>query len=120
MTRDSETVSLSPAAAAKIAGCSRTVINRAIASKILIAQRNNRNQWQIDRVDLDAWIASRSLKHEVTRASETVSVELAAAQAKIAALEASLEATKDERDRLAALLSEAIKTRRSWWRRVLG
>lgn len=50
---------LSPAAAAKRAGCGRTSIMRALDSKTLKATRDNRNRWKIDPDDLDKWAGNR-------------------------------------------------------------
>lgn len=58
MDRDSDRP-LSPAAAAKRAGCGRTSIMRALDSKALKAKRDNRNRWQIDPEDLDRWAKDR-------------------------------------------------------------
>jgi predicted ribosome quality control (RQC) complex YloA/Tae2 family protein len=58
MDRDSDRP-LSPAVAAKRAGCGRTSIMRALESKALKATRDNRNHWQIDPMDLDQWAKNR-------------------------------------------------------------
>ncbi len=58
MDRDSDRP-LSPAAAAKRAGCGRTSIMRALDSKALKGTRDNRNRWQIDPDDLDRWANDR-------------------------------------------------------------
>lgn len=48
---------LSPAQAAQVAGVSRWTILRAIKSQQLQALRDNRNNWQISRQDLETWRA---------------------------------------------------------------
>jgi excisionase family DNA binding protein len=58
MDRDSDQP-LSPAQAAKRAGCGRTSIMRALESKALMGTRDNRNRWQIDPEDLDRWAKDR-------------------------------------------------------------
>lgn len=94
---------VSPQQAADRAGVSRRTIMVAIEGKNLKAQRNNRNHWQIDPDDLDAWIERRGGKVaavspevsgtpteptvEVTRLTE----QLRAAEDRIADLEARLE-----------------------------
>ena len=50
---------LSPAAAAKRAGCGRTSIMRALESKALKGTRDNRNRWKIAPHDLDMWAKDR-------------------------------------------------------------
>ena len=51
---------LSPAAAAKRVGCSRTTIVRALDSKELIGIRDNRNHRKITPEELDNWAKSKS------------------------------------------------------------
>ncbi|WP_333696850.1 helix-turn-helix domain-containing protein [Phaeobacter italicus] len=93
---------LTPAAAAKIAGVSRSAIMRAINSKDLVARRDNRNRWQIDRSDLDTWSSSRPEQNRSVPTTdqpltETVPAsfeQLAQAKADIAALQATLEGMK--------------------------
>lgn len=50
---------LSPREAARFVGVGRSSIMRAIAAGDLLARRDNRNQWQIDREALDRWRAAR-------------------------------------------------------------
>jgi len=50
-----------PNNAAAHVGVSRSAIMRALASKSLKATRNNRNRWQIELADLDAWAAGRPM-----------------------------------------------------------
>ena len=50
---------LTPNKAATHASVSRSAIMRAISSKSLKATRDNRNRWQIDLADLEAWAADR-------------------------------------------------------------
>lgn len=50
---------LSPAAAAKRAGCGRTSIMRALDSKALKGTRDNLNRWKITPEDLDLWAKDR-------------------------------------------------------------
>lgn len=112
---------LSPAAAAKFAGVSRSAIMRAINSKQLNAYRDNRNRWQIERDALDKWSATRPEQDRsvstsdpitdrpVTETDQATITELATAKATIKGLEARLADTQAERDRLAVLLEKAIE-----------
>ena len=50
---------LSPATAAKRAGCGRTSIMRALDSKALKGTRDNLNRWKITPEDLDLWAKNR-------------------------------------------------------------
>lgn len=128
---------LSPAAAAKVAGVSRSAIMRAISSAELHARRDNRNRWQIDATDLDTWSANRPVQDRSVSNTAQVNVrtlgetdqnmfeqlseikaELAAAQAEIRGLEARLEDTQAERNRLAQLLDKAMTPPESFWSRI--
>ena len=66
MDRDSDRP-LSPAAAAKRAGCGRTSIMRALDSKALQGTRDNLNRWKIAPEDLDLWAKDRP-GHDRTQA----------------------------------------------------
>lgn len=103
-------MSLSPAAAAKIAGVSRSLISRAIKSGDLKATLRNNGHQSIDRSDLDDWMSRRTERAshpeptqkdpapgpEVTRHADDV--------ARIAELEANL---AQVRERLAKMEGEA-------------
>lgn len=117
---------LSPAAAAKAASVSRSAIMRAISSKELKARRDNRNRWQIDRVDLDAWSANRPEQNRTVQSSdrtvtETVPLmfeqlsearsDLAVAKAQIKGLEARLSDTQIERDHWRELATKGLLQR---------
>lgn len=104
---------VSPQQAADLAGVSRRTIMVAIEGKSLKAHRNNRNHWQIDPQDLEAWIASRGGKSSpvspevpATPTEPTVEVarlteQLRAAEDRISDLEARLEKQDaDFRDQL--------------------
>lgn len=60
MPADQPRTTLSPREAARLTGAGRSSIMRAIAAGHLPAQRDNRNQWQIARADLDRWQAARA------------------------------------------------------------
>lgn len=51
--------SYSPREAARIVGCGRSSIMRALASGELKAMRDNRNTWKIAREDLLSWSSDR-------------------------------------------------------------
>lgn len=53
-------MSLSPAAAAKIAGVSRSLISRSIKDGDLRATRRNNGHQAIERADLDEWMSRRT------------------------------------------------------------
>jgi excisionase family DNA binding protein len=123
---------LSPAAAAKRAGCGRTSIMRALDSKDLHGTRDNRNRWKISRKDLDVWCENR------TETNRTVSVSdrdtdrnspmdtygalarLAAAEAKITGLEARLHEAQADRDAWRAQAERLSEPRPSIIERLLG
>jgi hypothetical protein len=103
-------MSLSPAAAAKIAGVSRSLISRAIKCGDLKATLRNNGHQSIDRADLDDWMSRRTERAShpepinkdpipgdlVTRHTDDV--------ARIAELEANL---AQVRERLAKMEGEA-------------
>ena len=117
---------LTPNAAAKAVGTSRSAIMRALANRSLPAQRDNKNRWLISRADLDAWAAMRPVQDRtetpsdrpVTEPDTDMSAQLSAAQADLAASRAEAAGLRDrltdtqaERDRLAALLDRALEPR---------
>lgn len=119
---------LTPNAAAKIADVSRSAIMRALASRTLPAQRDNKNRWLIKRSDLDAWSANRPDQdrtrsptvRSVTEDVSDMSADLAASRAEVAGLRDRLADTQAERDRLAALLERALEPRTGILWRIFG
>ena len=126
---------LTPNSAARHAGVSRSAIMRALARKVLPAQRDNKNRWLISRSDLDAWSAMRpeqdrtdsTIVRTVNEADPDMSADLAAARADLAASKAEAAGLRDrladtqaERDRLAALLDRALQPRPGILSRILG
>lgn len=117
---------LSPNAAAKMTGISRSAIMRALANKSLFAIRDNKNRWQIDPDDLEKWVASRpDTLAQVRSDTETVpdlSGELAASQTEVRLLREQLDDTKTDRDAWrsqAEALSRTIgEGRTSFWSRM--
>lgn len=117
---------LSPAAAAKRAGCGRTSIMRALESKSLSGIRDNRNRWKISVQVLDEWAKSRPDTDRSEPVTSPVThldnpgllAQIAAAQATIDGLEARLADTQAERDRLAQLLDKAMSPQPSLWSRI--
>ena len=101
---------LTPAKAAKIVGCGRTSIMRALESRKLRGDRDNRNRWRISLEALEEWMANRpnSTQKQPDSAADTVrsvqdlddghmrvQIALAAANATIEALRAQIE--RDDR-----------------------
>ena len=117
---------LTPNAAAKAVGTSRSAIMRALANRTLPAQRDNKNRWLISRADLDAWAAMRPERDRAETITDrtvietnpdmfaqlsAVQADLAASRAETAGLRDRLADTQAERDRLAALLDRALEPR---------
>lgn len=118
---------LSPNEAAVRSGVSRRSIMRAIEAGVLSAQRNNRNQWQIDEDALAQWARSgpAQLVAQVVPTSEAAVVP-AVLEERIRGLERLVEEMRSEREALRAdrdALRDALRVvseRRPWWRRVAG
>lgn len=111
---------LTPAQAAERAKCGRSSIMRALESKNLKAERDNKNRWKISIEALDEWSKNRpdtdrsvTDQWPDTDREETgpIREELAAAKAEIAGLQDRLADTQAERDRLASLLDRALEHR---------
>lgn len=126
---------LTPNSAAKIANVSRSAIMRALASRTLPAQRDNKNRWLIKRSDLDTWSASRPdqdrtgsltvrpVTQDVSDMSADLAAiksELATSRAEVAGLRDRLADTQAERDRLTALLNRALEPRPGIISRIFG
>lgn len=117
---------LSPNAAAKLTGVSRSAIMRALASKSLFAQRDNKNRWQISPDDLEKWVASRpdTLAHVRPESGHVLDLsgELAASRTEAKLLREQLDDTKADRDAWrsqAEALSRTIGGRRTgFWSRI--
>lgn len=111
---------LTPAQAAERAKCGRSSIMRALESKSLRGERDNKNRWKISPEAVDNWAKSRpdtdrpeTGQNAGIDRSETghIREELAAAKAEIAGLRDRLSDTQAERDRLAGLLERALEPR---------
>lgn len=102
---------LSPAKAAEIAGCSRSLISRAVKSGDLIGiKENNRGHIKIERSDLDDWMARRTERATQAEAHPTPSqdtapvtshedaVRVAALEVEIREVRVQLEDAKKDRD----------------------
>lgn len=115
---------VSPNAAAKITGISRSAIMRAIEAKTLVARRDNKNRWLIAHPDLEAWAANRpdqdrsgldtvrSVPDPDPIIMETLiqtRIDLAGARAEASGLRDRLADVQGERDRLAGLLERALE-----------
>ena len=138
MTEDTSR-NLTPAAAAKVAGCGRTSIMRALEAKRLKGQRDNRNRWKISREDLEAWMNDRPASARIGSDSDpdidrSVSVgpdEYTRALAELAAANATVEIlrTQVERDdqrhsaeirRLEAIIDRLTTPKTTFLQRLLG
>ena len=130
---------LSPAAAAKRAGCGRTSIMRALESKSLKGNRDNRNRWRIDPVDLDAWSRSRpdTVRTCADNVPDTVQdtsikpsdhmqalASLAAAEARVEELRSNIEKNEErhlaEITRLERIIEQITQPRPSLLERISG
>jgi hypothetical protein len=117
---------LSPNAAAKLTGISRSAIMRALANKSLFAQRDNKNRWLISSDDLTRWIDSRpdtlAQARPETGHVPNLSGELAASRTEVKLLREQLDDTKADRDAWrsqAEALSRTIgEGRTSFWSRI--
>ena len=133
--------------AAKIAGCGKTTLTRAIKAGRLSATRNDDGSYAIDAsefarvfsVTLDGVPATGASVHRATRGDSEIETRLALAEAKARALEDMLAEVRQSRDdwkaqaeRLAltspappptpaaAPPLPAPEPRRPWWRRLAG
>ena len=117
---------LSPNAAAKLTGISRSAIMRALANKSLFAQRDNKNRWLISSVDLAKWIDTRpkTFAHVRSQTGPVLDLasELASSRTEVRLLREQLDDTKADRDRWrsqAEALSRTIGARRTgFWSRI--
>lgn len=107
---------LSPAAAAKRAGVSRSVISRALKEGSLVGVRKNNGHWSIQEADLEAWLEKQTARltdarppdtHEFTESLKVreltdqltaKTVELAEVKARLDIIEASVADIRQERD----------------------
>ena len=128
--------------AAKIAGCGKTTLTRAIRAGRLSATRNDDGSYAIDAselarvfsVTLDGVPATGASVHRATHGDPEIETRLALAEAKARALEDMLAEVRQSRDdwktqaeRLALQApiqvpstTPAPELRRSWWRRLTG
>ena len=102
-------MSLSPAAAAKIAGVSRSLISRAIKAGDLKATLRNNGHQSIARPDLDDWMSRRTERATHPEAVSDVQAVTRHAEdtGRIAELEAKL---ADVREKLSRMEGEAAAT----------
>ena len=130
MSREDEHKSLTPVQAAQRAGVSRPTINRALKSLALHGRRDNRNRWQIDPADLDAWLSARQSEQHMTSGHdqsgssqydqlEQVRAELGETREKLASEIARANAAEADRDRWQAM-AEKLIDRPGWWARLWG
>lgn len=101
---------------------------RALQTHKLRGIRSNGNKWLIDPDDADRWAADRPItdrpviehRPDTQPTIHEDSIKLAAAMAKIDGLEARLEDTKAERDRLEKLLEKSMERRQGLFSRLFG
>lgn len=113
---------LTPNAAAKFANTSRSAIMRAIANKTLPAQRDNKNRWMISREDLKAWSLFRPVQDRpeqgaarpVPEHDRTLSSDLTAMQADLAATKEALARLEGKAEADAARIADLAKDRDAW------
>ena len=111
---------LTPAAAAKRAGCGRSSIMRALDSKELKGERDNRNRWKISPEAIDEWSKNRpdsnrsqpvidqDSVHDVTGHIDVVA-KLAAAEVRIEELQKTVDRADAERERMEVRHTDQIK-----------
>lgn len=95
-------MALSPAKAANIAGVSRTVISRALTSGELIGVKKNSGHWAIEHADLLDWMErtiTRAERKPIAPAPTPSQIEVEALQAE---LKAAIAAGQKAREGLAA------------------
>lgn len=121
---------LTPQKAAKRAGVGRTTIMRALERQELKAIRDNSGRWKISPEALDDWLSMRPDRTTDRQSPKALTVsdrgqelidakvEIARLNATVLGLEARLEDTKNERDRLSDLLSKAITPQPSLWSKI--
>lgn len=119
-------MALSPAKAANIADVSRTVISRALTSGDLVGVKKNSGHWAIENSDLLDWIGrtiTRAESKPTAPASTPSQIEMEALQAD---LKAAIAAGQEARERLAAAnarlaaldeTASTLKADRDAWRR---
>lgn len=98
---------LSPAAAAKIAGVSRSLISKAVKSGELVGSRNNRGHIQINRADLDNWMSRRTMRAKAEPEAAPDANQDSDQTARIASLETEVKEVR-------ARLDDALADRYAW------
>jgi predicted nucleic acid-binding Zn-ribbon protein len=119
-------MALSPAKAASIAGVSRTMISRALTSGDLVGVKKNSGHWAIEHSDLLDWMErtiTRAESKPATPAPTPDQIEMEALQTE---LKAAIAAGQEARERLAAAnarlaaldeMVSALKAERDAWQR---
>ena len=121
---------LTPQKAAKRANVGRTTIMRALERQDLKAIRDNSGRWKISPEALDDWLSMRPDRTDDRQSPKALTVsdhgqelieakvEIARLNATVLGLEARLEDTQNERDRLSDLLSKAITRQPGLWSKI--
>ena len=120
---------LSPNAASKLTGISRSTIMRALKSGALFAGRDNGNRYQIDPEILKKWAGDRviTVAHldPVARTDLDMSADhvetkmkLAASEAKVEILEKLVDDGRADREKLLDMITDLSKPRWPWSRRI--
>ena len=108
---------LSPAAAAKIAGVSRSLISKEIKSGVLPATLKNNGHHAIEQADLDLWMSRRTARatppepEAVTRHPPTIDEVM---RQELEMLREAYARLKGHQDATAARLDDLAKDRDAW------
>lgn len=92
---------LSPAAAAEIAGVSRSLISKEIKAGNLRAIRNNSNHLEISREDLEEWMSQRTSRARTPKPAQEVeasAMRLAEVEVELREVRVQLDDVRRERD----------------------
>ena len=116
---------LSPAKAAEIAGCSRSLISKEVKSGNIIATKSNRGHIKIDEADLHDWMDRRTDRATTPTPAITATVTSHEDAARIAGLEVKVEMLGEQLDemradraKLLSMITEFSKPKPRWWQRI--
>lgn len=114
---------LTPQQAATRSGVGRTTIMRALERDEIKAVRDNSGRWKISVEALEDWLSMRTVRSHDGQSPRSLSasddgqelttarIELATLRAELAGVRDRLTDTQTDRDRLAALLKQALEPR---------
>ena len=119
---------LSPAKAAEIAKCSRSLISKEVKSGNIIAEKSNRGHLKITRENLDDWLSRRTERAAspepakptpaVTVTSHEDAARIAGLEVKVEMLGQQLEEMRVDRAKLLGMITEFSKPKLRWWQRI--